>query len=82
MPAFRVGATAVHLLSIAVQPARAQAPPSARAVDPANFDTACSPCQDFFRYANGGWDDRTTIPAQYTIYGVSREVQDRNEALL
>ena len=53
-----------------------------KAIDRTNFDTTCSPCQDFFRYANGGWDSRTSIPPQYTVYGVSREVQDRNEAIL
>ena len=23
-------------------------------LDPANRDTTCAPCQDFYRYANGG----------------------------
>ncbi len=53
-----------------------------RAIDASRLDTTCSPCEDFFRYANGGWLERTTIPPQYTIFGVGREIQDRNEALL
>lgn len=72
--------TLLTLAAVAVAPA--QTPGPIRAVDPARFDTTCAPCRDFFRYANGGWDARTTIPAQYTSYGTSREVQDRNEALL
>ena len=52
------------------------------AVNPANFDTTCAACKDFFQYANGGWEARTVIPAHYSVYGVDREVQDRNEVLL
>lgn len=72
--------TMLTLAAVAVATAQTQAP--IRAVDPTRFDTTCAPCRDFFRYANGGWDARTTIPAQYTSYGTGREVQDRNEALL
>lgn len=78
---FRVGGTVVLALAV-VLPAPAQTRPAVKAIDRANFDTTCSPCQDFFRYANGGWDSRTSIPPQYTMYGVGREVQDRNEAIL
>jgi predicted metalloendopeptidase len=71
------------LLALAVSPnAPAQTGAPARAVDPSRFDTTCAPCRDFFGYANGGWEARTEIPPQYTSYGVSREVQDRTEALL
>jgi putative endopeptidase len=53
-----------------------------QAVDPANFDTTCAPCTDFFQYANGGWERRAVIPARYSSFGVDREIMDRNEALL
>ena len=49
---------------------------------PGPFRYHLSPCADFFRYANGGWEARTEIPPQYTSYGVGREIQDRTEALL
>jgi putative endopeptidase len=52
------------------------------ALDRANLDTTCAPCTDFFRYANGGWLKRTTIPAAYSSYGALRELADRNEAIL
>ena len=56
--------------------------PPLRAVDRANFDTTCAPCRDFFGYVNGAWLARTTIPPQYSITGVDRDIQDRTEALL
>jgi putative endopeptidase len=56
--------------------------PPLHAVDRANFDTTCAPCRDFFGYVNGGWLARTTIPPQYSITGVDRDIQDRTEALL
>jgi len=56
--------------------------PPLHAIDRANFDTTCAPCRDFFGYVNGGWLARTTIPPQYTMTGVDRDIQDRTDALL
>jgi predicted metalloendopeptidase len=50
--------------------------------DPANFDTTCAPCTDFWRYVNGAWDREAVIPAHYSTAGLDRDVKDRNEALL
>lgn len=49
-----------------------------RPIDRANLDTTCAPCSDFFTYANGGWEKRTTIPAAYSSWGSFNELQDRN----
>jgi putative endopeptidase len=51
-------------------------------IDPANLDTTCSPCQDFFRYANGGWLKRNTIPGDQPRWGSFNELQEQNYAAL
>jgi predicted metalloendopeptidase len=46
------------------------------------MDTTCSPCRDFYQYANGVWQKQATIPAAYTAIGASREMNDRNQMTL
>ncbi len=58
--------------------AQAQAPGPQRAY----MDTTCSPCRDFYRYANGAWQDRAVIPESYVVIGAGREMADRNQATL
>jgi putative endopeptidase len=41
------------------------------------MDPSVDPGQDFYRYATGGWQDRTTIPADHSSYSASAEVADR-----
>ncbi|MCC6674965.1 MAG: hypothetical protein IT339_07205, partial [Thermomicrobiales bacterium] len=36
----------------------------------ADMDPSVSPGQDFWRYANGGWLDRTEIPADRGRFGI------------
>lgn len=48
----------------------------------AYMDTTCTPCRDFFQYANGGWADTVHIPPAYTSVGQSRELADRNQATI
>ncbi|PYP73863.1 MAG: peptidase M13, partial [Gemmatimonadetes bacterium] len=48
-----------------------------RGLDPANLDTSCAPCQDFYRYANGGWLARTALPPEYPSYGSFTELVER-----
>jgi putative endopeptidase len=51
-------------------------------LDPANLDTSCTPCQDFYRYANGGWLARTTLAPEYASYGGFTELIERNNETL
>lgn len=51
-------------------------------IDPANVDTTCAPCQDFFQYANGGWINRNTIPGDQPRWGSFNELQEQNYAAL
>jgi putative endopeptidase len=51
-------------------------------IDPANLDTTCSPCKDFFQYANGGWLKRSEIPGDQPRWGSFNELQEQNYAAL
>src|SRR5262245_45857041 len=55
---------------------------AASAQDRRYMDTSVGPCEDFFRFANGGWADTVKIPPQYTSLGVGREIFDRNQDAL
>ncbi len=54
--------------------ATAQSP--AYGIDPANMDLGVSPREDFYRFANGGWLDRTEIPEDMSSYGTFTELYD------
>jgi len=71
-------ALAVAALALASTLAAAAEP----VFDPAAFDTTCSPCRDFDRYANGGWKDRAVIPPAYPSWGAFQVLADRNQDVL
>jgi putative endopeptidase len=43
-----------------------------------NLDTATSPAQDFFQYANGGWIKNNPIPAEQSSWGIGNLVIEEN----
>lgn len=47
-------------------------------IDKDAMDTSCKPCDDFFRYVNGGWLSRNPIPKQYPDYGTFRILAEGN----
>ena len=60
----------------------AVATPTTSAESPAHgalldvMDPSADPGRDFFRFATGGWQDRTEIPADEAAYGVAQELED------
>src|ERR1700722_11288013 len=50
--------------------------------DVANMDTTCWPCDDFYKYINGGWMKKNPIPAQYPAWGPDQIMFERTEARL
>jgi putative endopeptidase len=74
-------ASVVMLAALLALPAAAQRP-GARALDPADRDTTCAPCRNFYQWANGGWLARNPIPATYTSWGSFDEIRDRNQTVL
>jgi putative endopeptidase len=52
------------------------------ALNRADLDTTCAPCQNFYQYANGGWMKRVTIPAAFSGWSSFNELEERNRAEL
>ncbi len=43
-----------------------------------NLDTTVAPGADFYRYANGGWQDAHPLPAEYSRYGSFEVLAENN----
>jgi putative endopeptidase len=51
---------------------------SSSGIDIARLDKSCKPCDDFWRYANGGWLDKNPIPARQASWGTMSLVSEGN----
>jgi putative endopeptidase len=69
------------LLAFGAATAGAQSSVVSGPIDKANMDTTCAACQDFYQYANGGWQSRSSIPAAYAVWGSFQQLSDKNEAV-
>jgi putative endopeptidase len=60
----------------------AQAPASGRAlgIDITGMDRSVRPQDDFFRFVNGAWNDRTPIPSDMSSYGTFAMLRDEAAA--
>lgn len=73
---------ALTALLVRAPAARAQDADTAHGVHMGDRDTTCAPCRDFYRYANGAWLARTTIPAEWPIWDGFVEVEERTAAVV
>jgi putative endopeptidase len=59
-----------------------QAPAELHGVDSLGMDRSVSPGDDFFRYANGSWLDKTEIPADRSGWSVAAELAEQTNLRL
>jgi endothelin-converting enzyme/putative endopeptidase len=63
-------------------PARAADTTDDPAIDHSFLDEKVDPCNDFFRYACGGWIDANPIPADESSWGLDAKLQNENREKL
>ncbi len=51
-------------------------------IDRSYLDPACKPCDDFWRYADGGWLDKNPIPARFPSWGAFPMLAQQNRERL
>jgi putative endopeptidase len=64
--------------SIAALSASPPAVTERHGLDPADMDPTCKPCQDFYKFANGGWLKKNPVPPEYPAWGTFSELAERN----
>jgi putative endopeptidase len=72
----------VALVSVQLLVAFANQESTVHGFDPANLDRSCKPCDDFFKFANGGWLARNPIPAAHPGWGNFNKLQEQNQEKL
>ncbi|MDB5070573.1 MAG: Endothelin-converting enzyme 1, partial [Candidatus Eremiobacteraeota bacterium] len=54
----------------------------AKAIDLANLDPTCKPCDDFYQFAAGGWIKSHPIPPGRAAWGAGSELANQNRVVL
>src|ERR1700748_3174774 len=49
-----------------------------KGIESTMLDPTCKPCQDFYRYATGGWTDKNPIPADRPRWSTFDELSEAN----
>ncbi|MDQ3227159.1 MAG: M13 family metallopeptidase, partial [Chloroflexota bacterium] len=65
-----------------LSPAAAHQDAVIHGIDPADMDLSVDPGEDFYRYANGGWFDRTTIPPDFPGIETLSDLEGRTRGQL
>jgi predicted metalloendopeptidase len=63
-------------------PAAPAANDSGHGFDLANLDRSVSPCDDFYKFADGGWIKNNPIPADRAAWATFNKLNDRNQDVL
>ena len=66
------------LFLIALPATVAAQQPAVPAFNPADVDTTCKPCDNFYKFATEGWRKRTPIPAAFPAWSSFDELTLRN----
>ena len=56
--------------------------PDKPGVDTGYFDTKAAPCDDFYRYATGHWQDASAIPKDKARWGAFDQIGERNREVM
>jgi putative endopeptidase len=56
--------------------------PDKPGVDSVYFDTKAAPCDDFYRYATGHWQDASAIPKDKARWGAFDQIGERNREVM
>src|SRR4051794_30214817 len=56
--------------------------PTIPVFDKSAMDTSVNACEDFYRFACGGWMAKNPIPSDQTTWGRFNELQERNRNIL
>jgi putative endopeptidase len=67
------------MLGFAISQAQSQAP-SVSGIDTSLMDNSVKPSEDFFRYVNGTWLNKTEIPKDRTTWGSFNELLKKTDA--